>query len=218
MALKKNPKYDLKRKYDRTLKICMIISFLFLIGAFKFFPKFNKENIKIEAPQELVTVEDVISTKQQTQPPPPPKPPIPIEAPAEDVLEDIEIADTEIDMEENLAPPPPPVEETAEEEEPVFFIAVEEEPVPIGGISGIEARLDYPQIAIHAGVEGRVYIRAYINENGDVEKVELLKGIGAGCDEEALKAVKETKFKPGKQRGRPVKTQMSVPILFKIRD
>ena len=218
MALKKNPKYDLKRKYDRTLKIGFIVSFVFLICAFKYFPELNTDNFKVSAPQELVTVEDVVSTKQNTQPPPPPKPPIPIEAPSEDILEDIEIADTEIDMEEEMAAPPPPIEEEIVEEEPVFFIAVEEEPEPIGGIHGIESRLEYPPIAIHAGVQGRVFIRAYVNENGDVVNAEILKGIGAGCDEEALKAVLETKFKPGKQRGRPVKTQISLPILFKIKD
>nr|HPN38001.1 energy transducer TonB [Melioribacteraceae bacterium] len=54
------------------------------------------------------------------------------------------------------------------------------------------------------------------NENGDVAKVELIKGIGAGCDEAAMDAVKQTKFKPGKQRGKSVKVQVAIPILFKL--
>lgn len=217
MALKKNPKVDLKLKYQRTLEIAIIISLALLIIAFKYFPKMEKENLKLEGPQELINVEDVEATKQESAPPPPPKPPIPIEAPTDDVLEDIEINDTELDVNEEItAPPPPPVEEE-EEAEPVFFVAVEEMPQPIGGISAIQKRIKYPEIARRAGVQGRVFVKAFVDENGNVFKVELIKGIGAGCDEEALKAVKATKFKPGKQRGKPVKVQVSIPILFKIK-
>ena len=51
---------------------------------------------------------------------------------------------------------------------------------------------------------------------GIVTKVELIRGIGAGCDEAAMDAVHKTKFKPGKQRGKPVKVQVTVPVLFKL--
>ena len=100
MALKKNPKFDLKMKYQRMLEVCMIISLALLVIAFKYFPDVAQEEIAIDAPQELVNVEDIVSTKQESAPPPPPKPPIPIEAPTDDVLEDIEIADTELDVDE----------------------------------------------------------------------------------------------------------------------
>ncbi|MCB0731637.1 MAG: energy transducer TonB, partial [Ignavibacteriae bacterium] len=133
MALPKNPKVDLKLKYRRIFEISVILALLLLILAFKFFPRFESESLGAEAVQELVEMEDVEITKQETAPPPPPKPPIPIEAPADEELEDIEIEDTEIDMEAEIAAPPPPVEE--EEEIPVeFFVAVEEMPEPIGGI------------------------------------------------------------------------------------
>ncbi len=216
MALKKNPKVDLRLKYQRVFEISLAISLLVLVLAFKYFPKFEKEQVQIEAPQELVQVEDVEATKQETPPPPPPKPPIPIEAPSDDVLEDIEIEDTELDVEEEVAAPPPPVEEKEEEVEPTFFVAVEEMPEPIGGIAAIQKRIVYPEIAKRAGVQGRVYVKAFVNENGSVEKVMLVKGIGAGCDEEALRAVKATKFKPGRQRGKPVKVQVMIPVLFKL--
>ena len=217
MALKKNPKVDLKLKYRRVFEICMIISLAFLIIAFKFFPKVEKEQVVLDGPQELVEVEDVEHTKQEAAPPPPPKPPIPIEAPTDDVLEDIEISDTELDVEaEVTAPPPPPEVEEEEEEEPAFFVAVEDMPEPIGGIAKIQSQIVYPEIAKRAGVQGRVFVKAYVNKNGDVHKVELIKGIGAGCDEAALEAVRKTKFKPGKQRGKPVNVQVSIPILFKL--
>ena len=99
----------------------------------------------------------------------------------------------------------------------VHFVAVEEMPKPIGGIEGIQKKITYPQSARMAGVEGRVFVKAFVNENGDVEKTEILKGIGAGCDEEAMKAIRETKFNPGKQKGKAVKVQVSMPIMFSLK-
>jgi len=172
--------------------------------------------LALEGPQELFTVEDIQQTKQENRPPPPPKPPIPIEAPADDVLEDIEIEDTEIDFEAEIeAPPPPPKDEI--EEEPTYFVAVEEMPAPIGGIKAIQEKIIYPEIAKRAGVEGKVYVLAFVNEQGEVTKAQIIKGIGAGCDEAALDAVLKTKFTPGKQRGKPVKVQVSIPIIFKLK-
>lgn len=218
MALKKNPKYDLKLKYNRTFELCLIISLVFLIAAFKFFPVFEKPKIDIEAPQELINVEDIEATRQNELPPPPPKPPLPIEAPSDDVLEDIEIKDTELDVNETVEAPPPPVEDDEEEVVPDFFVVVEQQPEPIGGMSDVHARIRYPEFARKAGVQGRVYVKAFVDEKGDVQKVELLKGIGAGCDEEIMRVVKETKFKPGKQRGKPVKVQVSMSFLFSLRN
>lgn len=217
MGLKKNPKFDLKRKNQRFVQIGMIISLTIMILLFKFFPKPKPgENIIIHA-QELLMVEDVEATKQETAPPPPPKPPIPIEAPTDDVLDDVEIESTEINFEEDVAPPPPPPPVVEEEAEPVFFVAVEQMPAPIGGIKGIQKKITYPELAKRAGVQGRVYVLAYVDEEGIVEKVELTKGIGAGCDEEAMRAVKSTLFIPGKQRDKPVKVRITVPVLFKLK-
>ena len=72
MALKKNPKVDLKLKYQRVWEISLIISLTILIVAFKFFPKYEVEVTQIDAPQELIDVEDVEATKQEQAPPPPP--------------------------------------------------------------------------------------------------------------------------------------------------
>lgn len=212
----KNPKADLRRTYKRVLEISVIISLAILIVAFKFFPHLSDKGMAIEGPQELFTVKDIQQTKQESRPPPPPKPPIPIEAPSDDVLEDIEIEDTEIDFEAEIEAPPPPKEEKIEEE-PTYFVAVEEMPSPIGGILGIQKKIVYPEIAKRAGVEGKVYILAFVNEQGIVTKAQVIKGIGAGCDEAALDAVLKTRFTPGKQRGKPVKVQVSIPILFKLK-
>ncbi len=93
----------------------------------------------------------------------------------------------------------------------------EKMPAPIGGLDGIYKKIKYPPIAMQAGVEGKVYLLAFIDENGTVNDVKVLKGIGAGCDEEAVKAVKSTKFRPATNKGKPVKVKFSLAITFKLR-
>jgi protein TonB len=217
VALKKTKEADLKRKYQRYTETSLILALALMIIAFKFYPDFKTEVIQLDEGQELILTEDVEATKQENKAPPPPRPPVPIEAPSDDVLDDIEIEETEINMEEEIAAPPPPAQATAvEEEEPVFFVAVEEMPEPIGGIAAIQKNIDYPELAKRAGVQGRVFVKAYVDEQGNVSKVDLIKGIGAGCDESAMDAVKKTKFKPGKQRGKAVKVQVAIPVIFKL--
>ncbi len=217
MATIKNPEADLRAKYKKVFEVSLIISLAILIVAFKFFPDISTEAMQTEGPQELFKVEDVQQTRQENRPPPPPKPPIPIEAPSEDVLEDIDIGSTELDVNAQVeAPPPPPKAEKKVEEEPTYFVAVEDMPEPIGGIAAIQSKIVYPEIAKRAGVEGKVYVKAFVDEQGNVTKVEVVKGLGAGLDEAAMKAVQQTKFKPGKQRGKPVKVQVMIPIVFKL--
>lgn len=219
MALKKNPRIDLKLKYQRIFEVSLILSLLLLTLAFKYFPNIEKQKVLIEQAQPLVNVLDVAITRQETRPPAPPRPPIPIEAPTDNLLDDIEIGRTDIDINQPVAPPLPPRPKEVErkvEAEDNFFIVVEEMPEPVGGIQTLHNRIVYPDIAVKAGIEGLVTIMAYVNESGTVVKTEVIKGIGGGCDEAAETAVKATLFNPGKQRGKPVKVKVSVPIRFKL--
>jgi len=97
-----------------------------------------------------------------------------------------------------------------------FFVAVEQMPTVIGGIKSIQEHIKYPEIAKRAGIEGRVFVKAFIDSTGTVVKTEIIRGIGAGCDEAAMTAVEKVKFKPGMQKGKPVNVQITVPILFKL--
>jgi len=151
-------------------------------------------------------------------PPPPPRPPVPVEVPNDEVIEEeILDIDAELDLEGPLdLPPPPPSEEEEEEED--FFVVVEQMPELIGGIQSLQEKVEYPELARRAGIEGRVIIQFIVNEKGEVENPRVLRGIGGGCDEAALKVVKQAKFKPGMQRGRPVRVQYSLPIVFKLQN
>ncbi len=98
-----------------------------------------------------------------------------------------------------------------------YLAAAEVMPSPIGGLKGIYKKIEYPEIAKKSGIEGKVYVIAYVNENGDVDDVKVLKGIGGGCDEAAVRAVKATKFTPGKAKGTNVKVKVALPIIFKLK-
>ena len=111
---------------------------------------------------------------------------------------------------------PPPKEILEIKEEPTYFVAVEEMPIPVGGLQEIQSRIEYPEIAKRVGIEGKVFVRAFVDETGNVTSAEVVKGIGGGCDEAALDAVLKTKFTPGKQRGKPIKVQVTVPIHFRL--
>jgi TonB family protein len=113
---------------------------------------------------------------------------------------------------------PPPQEKENMEDDPAVYRTVEVMPEPIGGPDAIKKKLIYPEQAKENGIEGTVEVQITVDEFGEVTNAEVVKGIGYGCDETARIAVYYTKFKPGLQKGRPVKVQMTVPIEFKIFD
>jgi len=175
------------------------------------------ENVQlIEEEEQAQTKEQVI---KQILPTPPPESPMPIETPVtefagnnsvEDGIEQKDISQV------NEQPALPPKEETEIEEETSYFVAVEEMPEPLGGVKSIQEKIVYPEIAKRARVEGKVFVKAFVDETGTVTNAEIVKGIGAGCDEAAIDAVLQTKFSPGKQRGRLIKVQVTIPIVFKL--
>lgn len=97
-----------------------------------------------------------------------------------------------------------------------YYVVVEEMPELIGGLASIQTNIRYPEMARRAGIEGRVYVQFIVNKQGDVEEARVIRGIGGGADEEALRVVNEAKFRPGMQRGQPVRVQYSLPIVFKL--
>jgi len=72
-------------------------------------------------------------------------------------------------------------------------------------------------MAKKAGIEGKVYVLVFINENGDVDDVKVIKGLGGGCDEEVIKAVKDSKFKPASNKGVATKVKLSLAFTFKLK-
>jgi protein TonB len=110
------------------------------------------------------------------------------------------------------------------EPEPVevpIFTVVEEMPSFPGGEEALYKFLAkntrYPDMAKDAGVQGIVYLTFVIEEDGSINDVRLLRGIGGGCDEEAIRVMnKMPKWSPGKQRGRTVRVQYNMPFRFTL--
>jgi protein TonB len=214
---RKSAKADLRRSYNITLQFGLIVALLFMIGLVRV-------NLYSEPPapppielQEEVVMEEVIQTKQIETPPPPPRPPVPVEVPNDEIIEDDVVdLDLEFDLDGpmDLPPPPPP----QEEEEEDFFVVVENMPELQGGLGELQRKVKYPEMARRAGIEGRVTVQFIVNERGEVENPRVIRGIGGGCDEAALEAVKQAKFTPGMQRGRPVRVQYSLPIVFRLQN
>ena len=225
MALRKDPKADLRREYPLWVQVGALSSLALLLVAFtvSFDTKSNFDIVETEF--EVVQVEDIEITKQIEKPPPPPKPPVPIEVPNEEVLEDVELdLDVEMDLDETPPPPPPPPKAEPEPEappEPEIFTIVEKMPEMLpnqaDGMANLQKCIKYPEMAKRAGIEGRVFVQFVVNEQGTVTSPVVARGIGGGADEEALRCVAEVRFKPGLQRGRPVKVKFSLPVTYKLR-
>jgi periplasmic protein TonB len=97
-------------------------------------------------------------------------------------------------------------------------VVVEDMPELIGGLAELQRNIRYPDRARRAGIEGRVIVQFIVNEAGKVENPVVVRGIGGGCDEEAIRAVQNASFKPGKQRGKPVRVQYSLPVIFRLQN
>jgi len=169
--------------------------------------------------------EELMEIPPTEQPPPPPpkiQQPQVIEVPdEEEIEEEIEIEfDTEIE-EDEVIEVIEMVEEPEEEVAEEIFTIVEDPAQPIGGYPAfyeyIGKNMKYPTQARRMGIEGRVYVQFVIDKDGSIIDVQAVKGIGAGCDEEAVRVVKgHPAWNPPKQRGQPVKQRIVLPITFKL--
>ena len=212
----KNYRADLRRKYRRYFEISLILSLSLIIAAFKLSPKDGNSSENFNQTQDLITIENIINTVQKPKLPPLPMP-APVLVNTNEVPQEIELDDVEIDLDAQIGPPPPPRDPPGAIEEQIIFVAVEEMPHPIGGIQAIQEKIHYTEFGRRAGIKGTVYIEAIIDEEGNVINTKVKKGIGGGLDEEALDAVLNTKFVPGKQRGKPVRVKLVIPIKFVLR-
>jgi len=128
---------------------------------------------------------------------PPPTPPTPTES------------NGPSDADVMSQPPPPPTEGNV-------FTVVEEMPAPVGGMAAVQQRVQYPDVAKRAGIEGRVVVQFVVDTDGTPRNLQVVRGIGGGADEEALRVIQETTFTPGMQRGQAVPVRLSWPITFRL--
>ena len=216
MAIKKNPKVDLRLMYKRIFEVSLVLALLTCILVFQASKKFDKKKIKKEFEAVKIETLEVPQTQQEQAAPPPARPAIPIESESEDIPDDVTIEDTEINFDELPPPPPPPADET--DESAIIFVPYDEPPEPIGGFAAIQSKLVYPEIARKAGIEGTVTVQARISDSGVVIDTRILVPLGnSGCNEAAVAAIRAVRWNPAKQRDKPVTVWVSIPVRFKLK-
>lgn len=211
------------------LLIGFVVTLSALLMAFNYSPPQRGEVDLVVREASGLEIENIPQTNQIRPPkPPPPPPPEVIEVRDELVVDATpEVLELEFDMEEVIEEPvyvPPPVEEPqvgTEPEEPDFFVVVEEMPEFPGGLAKmyefLRENIQYPQVAKDNSIEGKVYLRFIVDEKGRISNVVVLRSVGGGCDEEALRVVKAMpRWKPGRQRGKPVRVQYTLPVHFEL--
>ena len=223
MELKKTPKADLTKKTGLFLNLGLVIAMGIVITAFEWRNGDDKDMVDLGSVDE--TFEEMLEIPPTEQPPPPPpkiqQPEIIEVEDEEEIEQEIEV-DLDIDITEETV-----IEEMVEAEEPEeevveeVFTIVEDPASPHGGMPAfykyVGSKMKYPSQAKRMGIEGKVFVQFVVDKDGSLTNVEAVRGIGGGCDEEAVRIIKNSpKWKPGKQRGRPVKVRMVIPVVFKL--
>ena len=225
MQLKKSPKASLE---DKKLTYVLMGLVLVLSICYVAFEWTEKEVTKYEVTDTEFFFEEEIDIQQTTQEtPPPPPPPAVQEVEVLNVVEDdVETETIEINTEDDkdvevvIAPPvEAPVEE---EEEEVIFVVVESMPEFPGGQQALfkflAENVKYPVIAQENGIQGRVICQFVVNKDGSIVDVVAVRSSGEpSLDKEAIRVIQSMpKWKPGKQRGKPVRVKYTVPVNFRL--
>lgn len=223
MELKKKPEADLQRKSGLFLSIGLVLSLAIVTMAFEW--KSYDDRSLMDLGNVDDEFEDVMEIPPTEQPPPPPpqvQTPEIVEVPDEEEIEeeieiDLDVEITEETQIEEMVFEEAPEEEVADE----IFTVVEDQPTPKGGMQAfyeyVGKNMKYPAQARRMGIEGRVFVQFVVDKDGTITDVQAVKGIGAGCDEEAVRVLQNApKWNPGKQRGRAVRVRMVLPITFQL--
>ena len=225
MQLKKNPQASLE---DKKLTYVLIGLAFVLSICYVALEWTEREVTKYEVADTEFLFEDEIDIQQTTQEtPPPPPPPAVQEVEVLNVVEDdVETETIEINTEDDkdvevvIAPPvEAPVEE---EEEEVVFVVVESMPEFPGGAQAmmryIAENIKYPVIAQENGIQGRVICQFVVEKDGKVSDIQVVRSSGeASLDKEAQRVIGSMpKWKPGKQRGKPVRVKYTLPVNFRL--
>lgn len=100
----------------------------------------------------------------------------------------------------------------------IGYVAFQTMPELVGGLDSLQSRLVYPEEAMKKNIEGKVYILLAVDTSGNQLCARVIKSLGYGCDEEALRLVMTSKFIPGIHKGKPYTMRVSIPIVFLLKD
>lgn len=226
MEVKKSPKADLEGKKSTWMLVGYVIVLSFMFVAFEW----TKRDIVIDTSQaiaDLIFEEEIVPITEQKQeviPPPPEAPPV---AEILTIVDDkSDVAETVVQSTEDTGQKvevkyvPVKVVE-AEPEEQTIFEVVEQMPDFPGGMSALMQflgkNIKYPTIAQENGTQGRVIVQFVVNRDGTIVDAQVVKSVDPYLDKEALRVIGTMpKWKPGMQRGKPVRVKFTVPVTFRL--
>lgn len=222
MEVKKSDNVNLDNRRATFTLVGLAITLAIVWFSFEY-KSYDRDKIEIQQNVMLADEEDVVLQTQRQEPPPPPPPPQQttiIEIVEDNIEVDDELnIDAETNDEEEIEEQIIVDEEEGDAQEEEIFVFVEDQPGYPGGdearLTYLRDNIKYPEMAKESGIQGTVYITFVVEKDGSISNVKVLRGIGGGCDEEAVRVIKNMpKWSPGKQRGRPVRAQFNMPIRF----
>jgi len=225
MEPKKSPKADLENKRGIFVQLGLVISLGLVLLAFNWNSQIKEADSLGQVQAQDVEDEMIpITRPEEVKPPPPPPPPQVVEVlnivdDNTDIDDELQIEDTEAN--DNTVVDVAPIVQQKEEqteEAPVFFIVEDMPEFPGGDLAlrkYIANAIKYPVIAQENGIQGKVYVNFVVNTDGSVTNAKIARGVDPSLDKEALRVINSLpKWKPGKQRGKPVRVSFTVPINF----
>lgn len=229
MEAKKTPRADLEKRRGLLLEIGLVVILAAVFAAFNW-KSYDREMKEVSTRTADMEIEaDIIQTEQEETPPPPPEEPEVVATDLTVVENDAELTNEVglVNAEDNANKAQEEfvrveVEEEEEEEEEEIFLVVEEDAEFPGGLESLSKYLAenirYPQLAKENNITGRVYVSFVVEKDGSIGTVKILRDIGGGCGAEAVRVVKSMpKWKPGKQRGKAVRSQFNLPVSFNLK-
>lgn len=226
MEVKKSPKADLEGKKSTWLLVGYVIVLAIMFVAFEW----TQRDKKIDTSQALVDVifeEEIIPITQQEEKVTPPPPEAPSVAEVLTIVDDqANVEETAIQSSEETGAKvevkyvPVTVEEEEPEEQTIFEV-VENMPEFPGGTAALmqylSKNINYPTIAQENGVSGRVIVQFVVNRDGSIVEPVVARSVDPYLDREALRVISTMpKWKPGMQRGKPVRVRFTVPVMFRL--
>lgn len=227
--IKKTPKANLEKQKTTSILMGMLMGIAVLFFAFEWSSQTKKLDESIIV-SDIIAEEEIEITRQESTPPPPPPPPAPETPEIIQVVEEevetrikIDMEDTQdrVQVETYVAPPPPkPKQEEVTQE---IFVVVEDAPQFPGGESALMKYLNenirYPIVAQENGIQGRVTCQFVVERDGSISDVQVVRGQDPSLDREAVRVIQSMpKWKPGKQRGVPVRVRYTLPVLFRLQN
>ena len=230
MEVKKSPKADLEGGIGMSILMGMIVGLAVLFVGFEWGSKDVQVVTADEGVADIIAEEEIEITRPENTPPPPPPPPAPAVTEVLNVVDDdVELEQQDIISSEDDASAAQtetfvaPVVEEEEEEESAqqIFTVVEKQPEFPGGTAELfkylSKAIKYPVIAQENGIQGRVVCSFVVNRDGSIVDIQVMRGVDPSLDKEAIRVISEMpKWKPGEQRGKPVRVRFILPVQFRL--